>query len=466
MRPEIKEYNLDWMLWRTVAAASCLSDGSAKETELALRYAPYFRGVVGPLVDEGEPGILFLKLVGQYLENVVMARERGKKIAITTFCFSPALFYAMDVVPVTLELVTTLANLMHRRGTFDYLDYCCEVGFSETSCSSQRGALGAWLAGLGEEIDFVVCDSPGICDTNANAFAFASAYLDKPFYQLNYPQTLADARTADYHRNDYRELIRFVEQQTGGRLDPDRLQEIIEEINRQDDLLADLEAMQMLVPSPFPTLYNLFIYGGRFFFAGTPEYTRLLKVMIESLKGRVEAGKSGLSSGRERVRALMAYIDHYTLDFRFFDWLDRNGIAHMGCILSRFFADSSPYLTGREEAAYRMNADGLDNMIDSLADMNARMPMVRSIRGPYDAPHMWLDDTLSLAGLYQADCVIYNGTPGCRNTWGMVKPFARDLESRGYPTHIMYGDAFDERVESWEATEARLEEFFGVRGLL
>ena len=105
-------------------------------------------------------------------------------------------------------------------------------------------------------------------------------------------------------------------------------------------------------------------------------------------------------------------------------------------------------------------------MLESIAQMDARLPMVRSIRGPYDQPGMWLAETLALAKRYRADCIVYNGTPGCRNTWGMVKPFARELEKHGFPVHIMYDDAFDDRVESWEATRERLDEFFQVRGLL
>jgi hypothetical protein len=105
-------------------------------------------------------------------------------------------------------------------------------------------------------------------------------------------------------------------------------------------------------------------------------------------------------------------------------------------------------------------------MLNTVAQMNARLPMVRSIRGPYDRPGMWLEESLALAKITQADCVIYNGTPGCRNTWGMVKPFARDMERYGFPTHIMYDDAFDDRVESWSNTRERLDEFFHIRGLL
>jgi hypothetical protein len=105
-------------------------------------------------------------------------------------------------------------------------------------------------------------------------------------------------------------------------------------------------------------------------------------------------------------------------------------------------------------------------MIDSLGMINSRMPMIKSIRGPYDAPNMWLEDTLGLAKIYKADFIVYNGTPGCRNTWGMVKLLARDTEKAGFPTYIMYADAFDARVQSWEATEERFMEFLKVRRLV
>ncbi len=90
----------------------------------------------------------------------------------------------------------------------------------------------------------------------------------------------------------------------------------------------------------------------------------------------------------------------------------------------------------------------------------------KSVRGPYDSPNMWLEDNLALAKIYNVDFVAYNGTPGCRNSWGAVKLFARDMENHGFPTYIMSGDAFDDRMESWETTEARFAEFLKVRKLI
>ncbi len=465
MRPEIKEYHYDWLMGGVLGAASRLGDGFSKETELAYRYIPNFKNTAQSFLDGGEVGVQVLKLFDAYYQNILTSHERGKKIAATTFCFSPSILYAMDVTPICMEMLTALGNIVWKRGMFEYMDHACQVGLPETSCSSQRGALGAYFAGLGEEIDFYVCDTPGVCDTNANAFAFAAAYMNKPYYQLNYPQTFGDDATEGYHLADYRELVRFLEAHTGAKLDYDRLGEVLEEVEKQDALIADIEDMHTLKPTPLSPFHNVALYGGRFTFSGHKEYTRLLEIMLETISRRAKAGVSGLKTGKEKLRAYMFYIDHYNLDLNFWNWFDQNGVAHMGGMLSHHFRDNIDYASALG-SAYGIDVSSPDAMLNTVAQMNARLPMVRSIRGPYDRPNMWLDESLALARNFGAQCMIYNGTPGCRNTWANVKLIARDLEKHGYPVHIMNDDAFDDRVESWEATRERLEEFFSVRGLL
>ncbi len=175
----------------------------------------------------------------------------------------------------------------------------------------------------------------------------------------------------------------------------------------------------------------------------------------------------GLSGGKESLRGFFCYIDHYGQDLRLWQLLDRMEISYHGNILSKMWSQDAHYakVLDRREEGYAIDTTDLDTLIDSIADLNSRMPMIKSIRGPYDAPHMWLQDTLALAKLHKADFIVYNGTPGCRNTWGMVKPFARDTEKNGFPTLILYSDAFDMRVESWETTASRIEEFLKVRRL-
>lgn len=465
MKKETKEYHYDWNLWTIIDNACKAYDGSPKEYEAMLSLIPNFRGSLEPIIGQGEPGILLLKLLSKYLKKILTAHDEGKKVAMTTFCFAPPILYAFDVVPILLEPMTGLGIFILQRGNSEYLDYCCEVGFTETSCSSQRGALGAYLAGLGVRPDMIVCDSPGICDTNANSYAFASAYLGIPFYQLCYPPTLTDERAGNYHRQDFMNLISFLEEQTGSTLDMDRLREVVTEIERQNELINEFTELQRLVPSPVPPIFNLFLYSGNFLMGGTKDFTDLLKAILKKIKENAAKGIAGTRTGKERARGFFSYIDHYTTDLRLWNFLDRNEIAHLGCILSTFWEEGASYSKDREDAVFRMKKDTLEDMIDSLAEQMSRMPMVKSIRGPYDAPNMWLDDTLVMTRLMKADFVVYFGTMGCRNTWGMVKSYARDLERKGIPTLIMYSDAFDDRVQSWEAVTDKISEFIHLRGI-
>lgn len=466
MRNELKEYNYDWMLWALFTTASKLRNSTEKEYKYLLNFIPTFRHVSEALMNHGEVGVALSRMVAHYLNNIMTAHKKGKKIAATTFCFNPAIFYAMDVIPITLEVMTVLGTLVWRRGTSAYLDYANEVGFTETSCSSQRGSLGAYLAGLGEKIDFVVCDSPGVCDTNANSFSFASSYLDLPLFSLDYPPVLTEHRASEYHSEDYKSLIAFIEGQTGRKLDVDRLREVLEEMNKQTEIITEIEELGTLIPSPIPGIFQFFIYACQFLFAGLNDSTHVLELILKQVKENVKNGVSGITSGKERTRVLMCYIDHYTADMRFWNLMEKHDVAICQSILSTFWQKDAPYARGRENETYFIDTTDINTMIDSIAATNSRMPMVKQIRGPYDSPGMWLTDTLAEAKVYKADCIIYSGTPGCRNTWGMVKLLARDTEQQGYPTHIMYSDAFDDRVQSWEATASRLEEFFTVRKLL
>jgi benzoyl-CoA reductase/2-hydroxyglutaryl-CoA dehydratase subunit BcrC/BadD/HgdB len=468
MRKETREYKFDWMMWNTFAAAARLKSGTEKEYRVALKHVPNFKEISDAILSAGEPGQRFIEICAKYMENIVFAKERGKKTAITTFCFSPPIFYAMDIVPICLEVLSVMMAFTYKRGTAEFLDYCNEVGFTETSCSSQRGTVGAYLAGIGADVDMFVTDTPGVCDTNANAFSFAAAYLNKPFFQLDFPPDLTGERSNEYHREDFKALIRFLEEQTGKKLDYECLKGHLEELARQDEIIAELEDLARLIPSPVPVPYNLMVYASRFFFAGMPECTGVLEAMLKVARENAAKNVSGLSGGVEKIRAFFCYIDHYAQNMQFWHMLDNNGICYAGNILSHFWSHNAPQVSEyhKEEAAYIIDTKNIDAMIDSLGMNNSRMPMIKSIRGPYDAPNMWLEDTLGLAKLYSADLIVYNGTPGCRNTWGMVKLLARDTEKAGYPTYIMYSDAFDERVQSWEATEERFMEFLKVRRLV
>jgi hypothetical protein len=466
MKKETREYNYDWMLWSTFSAASKALDGTPKEFEGLARVIPSFKTIANNILRHGEPGVLFLKMLTEYLDDIVTAKQKGKKLCLGTFTSSKHLFFAFDnVVPAWAEPMTVFGTLALRKGTAEYMDYCCEVGFTETSCSAQRGSFGAYLAGLTEKPDFLVCGAPGICDTNANAVQFLSSYLDLPMFQLNFPSKLTDGRTSDYHRKDFRALISFMEEQSGSKLNENRLRELLEEQKLQDELNNEIYDLMRLIPCPVPPILMFFMYAGKLTMPGRKSHTAMLKSILKVARDNAAQGYAGTSSKKERARLMMCYIDHYTTDARFWEWMDSQEISLLPTLILRFWNEGINYAVGREEEAYHIDTTNLDTMIDSLADINSRMPMAKQLRGPYDAPGMWRDDLLCASKIMKPDFLVYIGSMGCRNSWGANKLIQRDCEREGIPTMLLFADAFDDRVASWEHCVDKISEFMHVRGI-
>jgi hypothetical protein len=466
MKKETREYNYDWVLWSIISAASTSRDGTDKEYESLKRVIPSLRNVLDTLLRHGETSKLFMKMAAEYLTDVMTAHEQGKKLCLGTFVSAKHLFFAFDnVVPAWAEIMTVFGTLALRKGTAEYMDYCCEVGFTETSCSAQRGSFGAYLAGLAEKPDFIICGSPGICDTNANAVQFLSSYLDLPMFQLNFPSRLTGERIDNYHRKDYKALIAFMEEQSGSRLNEDKLRELLEEQKRQDEISIELYDLMRLKPCPMPPIFNLFIYAGRLSMPGRKSYTAVLESMLRVVRENAEKGHAGTTSKKERARLIMCYIDHYTTDARFWEWIDSQDISLLPTLIFSFWHEGVVYAEGRQEETYHIDTTNLDTMIDSMADINSRMPMVKQLRGPYDAPGMWRDDLLCMSRIMKPDFLVYIGSMGCRNSWGVNKLLQRDCEREGLPTMLLFADAFDDRVASWEHCIDKISEFMHVRGI-
>jgi len=466
MKKETREYNYDWMLWTIINSAANSRDGTLKEYEGLKKVIPGFRSVLHAMLRHGETGRLFMKMAAEYLTDVVTSKQQGKKLCLGTFVSAKQLFFSFDsVVPAWAEIMTVFGTLALRKGTAEYMDYCCEVGFTETSCSAQRGSFGAYLAGLTEKPDFMICGSPGICDTNANAIQFLSSYLDLPMFQLNFPSRLTGRDVDDYHRKDYKALISFIEEQAGTHLNENRLRELLLEQKKQDELSIQIYDFMRLKPCPVPPVYTLFLYAGRLSMPGRKAYTAVLESMLNDVKKNAEAGRAGTTSGKERARLLMCYIDHYTTDARFWEWIDAQEISLLPTLIFSFWHEGLNYAQGRENETYRIDTTSLDTMIDSIADLNSRMPMVKQLRGPYDASGMWRDDLLFMSRIMKPDFLVYIGSMGCRNSWGANKLIQRDCEREGIPTMILFADAFDDRVASWEHCVDKISEFMHVRGV-
>ena len=71
MRPEIKEYNYDWLLRQSFSLAGKLRKGSDKEYQALLNYVPHYRNVIEEILYFKDIGTRALQISETYLDNII-----------------------------------------------------------------------------------------------------------------------------------------------------------------------------------------------------------------------------------------------------------------------------------------------------------------------------------------------------------------------------------------------------------
>lgn len=465
MRRQTLEYDYDYKLWSLLNIGSKIFNGTHKELRGLLKSVAQFRPMLRPIIDSGEPGNLFLKAVGEYIDDILTAHEKGKKLCLGTFLCNKLIIFAFDnVVPTWCEPHVGFGNMTFRQGISEYMDYGCEVGFTETSCSAQRGYIAALLAGLGQRPDFAVIGASGPCDTNPNSVQFYTSYADIPLITLDTPATFVDDRVTDYQIRDAKAFIASIEELAGTRINEAKFRELLEERRKQDELLNELMDLMTLKPCPVPAIFHLYAFGTQICMPGRKCTTALYESMLKTVRRNAEEGRAGTYSGKERTRMMMVFIEHYGVNAQYWEWMMQNDVSPMPAITGYNWNPGANYSVGREAEAYhQIDTTNLDTMIASYVGINSRMAMNKQLRGPYDAPTQWLDDILGSAKIMKPDFLVYAGSMGCRNSHGVNKLLQRDCERAGYPTLITFVDCFDGRVLSFESFTNNITEFMKVR---
>ena len=128
-------------------------------------------------------------------------------------------------------------------------------------------------------------------------------------------------------------MIVRLEEFTGNRLDPEKLEHTVENSNKVIELYNEISGLQAVVPSPIPNLYAFLNVGMKFTVGGRPEAIPVYEAVLNSAKKKLKKGEGALPD--EKIRCLMLYTSIY-FDDKFNDWLEENGVALIMDILSYF----------------------------------------------------------------------------------------------------------------------------------
>ncbi|EFK05675.1 2-hydroxyglutaryl-CoA dehydratase, D-component [delta proteobacterium NaphS2] len=215
-------------------------------------------------------------MVKEFIAGTVRAqREGAQKLAYSFIvCHHEEILRAMDVLPIWTENFAGVCGA--KRDAERFLQRAESLGFSRSLCTYALCGLGFdhWREELGEmppdapwggqaRPDFMISTGQILCDPRAKWYQAAQQYMpDVPIYNIDLPYPLyhpdRDHREElpYYHKyivEELKGLIAFVEEQTGKKMDYERLWERVRLSDKTWNLIEATYDLRSAIPCPMGT---------------------------------------------------------------------------------------------------------------------------------------------------------------------------------------------------------------------
>jgi len=258
-------------------------------------------------------------LVKNIYQSAHEAKARGQKVAYMMVTSQyDEIIRAMDIVPLPTE---NYAGLCAAKREMDrFLLRAEEDGYSQVLCSYTRIGLGfdslrKEMGGIpegspdgGMPMPDMMLGSSAVCDPRFKWYQATRRYLEVPTHSIDVliPPVHSDlAEVRDhyiaYQKSQFEGLIAFLEQQTGKKLDRDRLWEVIRLSDKAWDLWYEIDRMRVAVPCPMPAQDHFSTMVAAYYFSGTPVAVDFYQGLYDEVKEKVDKGLGVIPEEKYRI---------------------------------------------------------------------------------------------------------------------------------------------------------------------
>jgi benzoyl-CoA reductase/2-hydroxyglutaryl-CoA dehydratase subunit BcrC/BadD/HgdB len=275
-------------------------------------------------------------VVKRMYKQAQQAKEEKRKVAYCmVMCNYEEILAAMDIVQVYAENYAGLCAV--KRQAEPYMDKARAEGYSDLLCGYAQVGLGfdAMRHELGDvppdapdggmpEPDMLLGCSMG-CDPRWKWFQAVGRYNDAPIYNMDVLMPPSDAdmgaikeHSVRYMAEELRGLIAFLEEQTGTRMDYDRLTAILKQVEETRRWWRDAYELRKAVPTPMATQDHFVLFVPHHMML-TDEFTlEFYKGLYDELKERVDNGIGVIDDEKYRLLwgvGLPPWHSMYILDY-------------------------------------------------------------------------------------------------------------------------------------------------------
>lgn len=387
--------------------------------------------------DSRKSEVMYYQMLTNYFTRLLNARENGDFVAAHTVFFPAELIYAMDMVPMHSETTTWMTSLFTGECS-DILEAGAELGLALEICTPHRGLAGAFALGTLPSPD-VMLWSNMVCDNTAKSGELIMELCNCPGFFIDHPFKDSECEIK-YLVGELEDMVYFLEEKSGRKMNWDKLAEIVARMDRQIELIRQINELRKTVPTPFHSQGFLELLTIDYLFPGQLEAIKYLETLRQELTDMVRQGIGAVP--RERFRLMSLFIPPMYL------------MAFLEKISQEYGAVSvvEPFFTywgeGRLDPA---------RPLESVAKKSYMIPEMR-MYGPMD--ERALKSIVDCAEQYKIDGAIYYADVGCRHTCATIKLFKDTLNNIDIPVLTLDCDVVDQTATSEEEVREKLEQFF------
>ncbi|MFX1238792.1 MAG: 2-hydroxyacyl-CoA dehydratase subunit D [Promethearchaeota archaeon] len=339
------------------------------------------------------------------------------------------IFDSMNISGMFIEYLGALISLLDNSEMF--IKEAENMGYSTDNCSYHRAGIGLIMKGLITEPEILVGSSIP-CDGSVKTLKRIGEFYNKDVFIINVPIDASES-SLDYLVKQYENLIDYIEDKTGNKLDEHKLKKSIEYNNQAREYMLETYELCKNVPSPSNSRdFNNFIIFMTT--RGTKEGVEIAKIYRDELHERINNGISGMADEKHRLLWFQNRIQ-----------FKNNVVNHL-----------------EEQYGAKIVFDELNQIW--WEPMNEDDPLRSYAKQWINCPaggtaERRIKHLTQLVKDYKIDGVINSGHLGCRQSLGESVIIKNALQKMGIPVVELNIDCVDKRNYSPGQLHTRIEAF-------
>jgi benzoyl-CoA reductase subunit B len=396
-----------------------------------------------------QPGLMkstygYLDVVSTYVERIAYAKDEGKWVASHGTQQPLEILEAMDVRGVFNEFWGVVSDIVRLESVPEALSVSASTGTPGEVCSFFRNMDGLMHAGKWPRSDMFLY-AASVCD-NVKSFHTLGRRYGIPSFGLERSYLPYTAHAIEFWKNEYKRLIAFLEEQTGKKMDYDRLKETVRLSYRLTELHIEIDKLVANVPCPLsPECFSGTLVAIRLL-PGTQKGIDFLTELRDELQERVDKGIGAIENERFRVlwSSFTPFFDPTLMSFM----QQKYGAVSVADMLSTWRVDANL------EANWMLDPD---DPLGNLAYRTVLAPGNCQYSSGIDVGAVLSDKSRR----FKVDAAIFNNNWGCKTGAGYGPIIKDELMRRvKVPTLTLHCDVLDHTFISRAEVESQMDSFF------